>query len=67
MNKGLCIYTLLNIHTISELNVVYRLTDSKKNFINWINGPSLHTPKTQPNIQPKFIFSIIFNVGLKDF
>ena len=29
MNEGLCIYTLLNRHIISEIIAVYRLTDSK--------------------------------------
>ena len=31
MNKGQCIYTLLNRHIISEKTIVYRLTNSKKN------------------------------------
>ena len=34
MNEGLCIYTLLNKHTVSEIIVVYRLIDSKNKIIN---------------------------------
>ena len=46
----------------------YWLRKKKKNIIiNWISGPSPHMPKAQSNIQPKLIFSIISNVGLKDF
>ena len=35
MNEGLCIYTLLNKHTISEITAVYRLTDSKNKIVEY--------------------------------
>ena len=47
---------------------IYWLKNKIKNIIiNWISGPSPHMPKAQPYIQPKLIFFIISNVGLKDF
>ena len=35
MNEGLCIYTLLNKHIVSEITVVYRIIDSKNKIINY--------------------------------
>ena len=74
MNEGLWIYTLLNRHTVSQIIVVYRLTDlknkkNKKLLLFRQEGP-IHTC-LKPNPMSilwiyKLIFSIITYIGLKD-
>ena len=70
MNEELWIYTLLNRHTVSEITVVHRITDSKKNYYYYLEEDPVNTclkPNPMSNLWAyKLTFSVISYMELKD-